>query len=95
MKQSHIVKQVHSNSLTVFFGRYHALLFFLILSAGICVALFMLLRIVNSSNPGDTAADAQRINTSFDETTIERLRELSDDTTSSSTPSGRVNPFVE
>jgi len=74
-----------------FFRRFHTLIFFLVVSGGLFVAILMLLSIISLSASTATSSD-QVINATFDEATIQRI-ELG---SSPSVPSGaRKNPFVE
>ena len=74
-----------------FMRRFHTLLFFLIVSGGLFVAILMLLNIINLSSSTAESSD-QTINGTFDEPTIQRLEQ---DATVPITPGGRVSPFVE
>lgn len=73
-----------------FFKRFHTLLFFLIVSGGLFAAILMLLAIITLSSTTAVTSD-QAINGTFDETTIERLNQSSDQIV----PKGRASPFVE
>lgn len=74
-----------------FVSRFHTLLYFLVISGGLFVAILMLLSIISlSSSPAGTSDKA--INGTFDEATIQRLEQNPADQI---TPGSRLSPFVE
>lgn len=75
----------------IFVRRFHTLLFFLIVSGGLFVAILMLLSIISVSSSAAGSSD-QAINGSFDEETIQRLER---NTTEQVGPGSRPSPFVE
>lgn len=75
-----------------FFRRFHTLLFFLIVSGGLFVAILTLLNIISvSSSVAPDSSDA--ISGEFDQATIERVSNLGG--RSASQPGNRASPFVE
>jgi hypothetical protein len=98
MKQS-LDLSVISKSLSHFFGRYHSILFFLVIGAGLMACLALIINTINLSNLTDPSM-AQVENTTFDEDTMSRLKELDSAETSMNDfeklfDQGRSNPFVE
>lgn len=95
-KSSHITKK---KSLTFggFLGRFHAIIFVIVVCGGLAVAVYMLSSVINeSSTPSGYTPPST--NTSFDAQTIERvegLRDLSTSPTNFQFPTGRVDPFSE
>lgn len=74
-----------------FIRRFHTLLFFLVVSGGLFVAILMLLSIISLSST--TASNSnQTIDGTFDEATIQRVKQ---DSTEQITPGPRQSPFVE
>ncbi|MES2876520.1 MAG: hypothetical protein V4678_03565 [Patescibacteria group bacterium] len=80
-----------SRSFGDFIRRFHIILFFLVVSGGLFVAILMLLSIIALSSSTATSSD-QTINGSFDDATIQRLEQ---DVGKETTPNGRSSPFVE
>ncbi len=82
-------------SLGDFFGRYHAIIFTLGVGGGLSVAIFMLYSTIgNVGAPLDYTPSSA--DTSFDEATIERVRQLRPLTEQPTSPDfgpGRTNPF--
>ena len=79
-----------------FFERFHAILFFLLVSCSLIGCIAVVLAIITLS--GEAAeSDGDRVNQTFDQKTIERLGELrsKDQGGSLTLPEGRVNPFAE
>ncbi len=74
-----------------FFKRFHVILFFLVVSGSLFVAIAMLLSIISLSSTTAPSSD-QAVNGAFDEATINRLKS---DESAQATPSGRQSPFVE
>jgi len=82
------------NSITSFFGRYYTIIFLLYIFGGLIVGMWLINAvIVSSDDPGDYTSQIN--NTSFDEDTIKRLRELrtAGQSTQKLPVSGRVSPF--
>jgi hypothetical protein len=75
-----------------FFRRFHTILFFLLVSCGLFVAIIVLLGIINTSSRVGPA-DTNGVGASFDQATIDRINDL--DTASDSKPGSRESPFVE
>lgn len=75
-----------------FLKRFHAIIFFLIVSACLFIAIFLLLPITNLST-NNSPATGQTIDDSFDQATIDRLRGGA--STNVPQPSERASPFVE
>lgn len=75
----------------VFFKRFHTILFFLVVSAGLFIAILMLLSVINASSDKSATAD-NAVSGSFDEDTIRRLENGRNKNIS---PEGRPSPFVE
>lgn len=74
-----------------FIRRFHTLLFFLLISGGLFVAILMLLAIINLSASTASTSD-NAINGTFDEATIQRVDQ---DSVEQITPGARPSPFVE
>lgn len=75
-----------------FFRRFHTLLFFLLISGGLFVAILTLLGVIGvSSSVAPDSSDA--ISGDFDQATIERVNSLGG--RSASQPGERASPFVE
>jgi hypothetical protein len=98
MKQSIDISNI-GKSLSHFLGRYHSILFFLIIGLGLMICLTLIINTISLSNTTDPS-NAQIESTSFDEETMSRLKEL--DSSKASTDDfeklfdqGRSNPFVE
>lgn len=81
-----VVKNIGS-----FIRRFHTLIFFLIVSGGLFVAILMLLSIISLSSTTATSS-TQTVNGAFDEATLQRLKQ---DSTEQITPGSRQSPFVE
>lgn len=77
--------------LSGFLRRFHTLLFFLVVSGGLFAAIALLLSIIALSSTTATSA-SQTINGTFDENTIQRLKQSS---SAQATPGARPSPFVE
>lgn len=76
--------------ITQFFKHFHGIIFFLLLGAMLIAASLMTISIINSTGPGEPKAT---IDATFDQETIREVENLDPDQIS--TPSGRINPFVE
>lgn len=74
-----------------FIRRFHTILFFLVVSSGLFVAILMLLSIINLSATPAASSD-QTINGTFDDETIRRINQ---DSAEQITPGSRQSPFVE
>lgn len=74
-----------------FLRRFHMLLFFLLVSGGLFIAIMVLISIINVSSNSNVSSD-NAINGSFDEDTIRRIEQ---DTTNTALPGNRPSPFVE
>ena len=91
MKTSLDIRTV-KEAIAVFFRRFHTLLFFLMISGGLFVAILMLLNIISiSASVAPNSDDA--ISGEFDQATIERVNALGG--RSASQPGNRASPFVE
>lgn len=75
MKQSISLSSL-TDGIQKFFAKYHSIIFFVVIGALLGVALVMVLAAINYTLPQNEAS-ANSVNTSFDETTIKRLRQLS------------------
>lgn len=77
-------------------GRYHIVIFVVVVLGGLAVAVFLLNNTVNSSSEDTTYTSP--LSSSFDQQTIKRVEQLKT-TNESSAPldlsHGRTNPFVE
>ena len=98
MKQSLDLSSI-GKSFSHFFGRYHSIIFFLVIGAGLMICLALIINTIGLSNMTDPSM-AQIENTSFDEDTISRLKELDSSEVSMGDfekmfDQGRSNPFVE
>ena len=86
-----------TRSLKHFFGRFHTILFILVILAGLVYATLLLATLLNDASIG--AGYESPINAgSIDQATLDRINVLhtSDGTLSEQQqPSGRSNPFVE
>jgi hypothetical protein len=91
MKNNSINLSDITRSIGTFFRRFHTLLFFLVVSGGLFVAILMLLGIIALSSSQATSSD-QTVNGTFDEATIQRIDQ---DSAPPVTPTGRSSPFVE
>lgn len=84
-----------AKSITHFFGRYHALIFFILIGSLLAVGLLITISIVtatDSVSPEDTATTVQ----GFDENTIDRIDSLKNANDKlEPLPNGRVNPFYD
>lgn len=80
-----------TGGLNSFFRRFHTLLFFLVVSGGLFVAILMLLAIINLSSTAASTSD-QTIDGTFDEATIQRIDQ---DSNEQILPGSRESPFVE
>ena len=80
-----------------FFGRFHAVIFTVVVGGGLAVAVYLLMNILNSSDvPEDYTP--QTANTSFDQQTIdhiEQLRPLSEQPASPDPTEGRTSPLAQ
>lgn len=74
-----------------FIRRFHMLLFFLLVSGGLFVAIAVLISIINVSSNSNVGSD-NAIDGTFDESTIQRIEQ---DTTNTAVPGNRPSPFVE
>lgn len=85
-----------STSISKFFGKYHATIFFTVISLLLAGAIFALYMTLHESAPADTETDT--ISSSFDQATadqIQKLRESNESRADLVFPSPRSNPFVE
>lgn len=91
MKSKNIQLGSLFDPIATFLRRFHMLLFFLVVSGGLFMAILVLISIINASgNTSNTSANA--INGTFDENTIQRVK---NDTTNVAQPGNRPSPFVE
>lgn len=74
-----------------FIRRFHNLLFFLLISFGLFIAILALMSLIGISSSTASRSD-KAVSGSFDETTIKRLK---DDSSYVPQPGTRSNPFVE
>jgi hypothetical protein len=76
--------------------RYHIILFAVIILGGLAVIVFYLNNVLILSGQSD-GYTSQSNNSSFDQTTIERIKQLrtTSETDNQLDLSGRSNPFVE
>lgn len=91
MKSGNIQLGTILEPLAHFVKRFHTLLFFLLVSAGLFVAILMIMSVVSLSSTTSSTAN-QAVSGSFDEQTINRLQQS---TTSPTKHSGRLSPFSE
>lgn len=81
-----------THSIARFFRRFHTILFFLLVSSGLFIAILMLLAVIGVSSTS-TKGDNEVIISEFNQSTIDRIKSLGNETPSQ--PIGRKNPFVE
>lgn len=93
MKKS-INLKIIAESISRFFERFHTIIFFLLLGIGLIISLVILVTILNRSGVVNSS-EATHINQQFDENTIERIKNLDDNSGNVTLPNGRTNPFVE
>ncbi len=74
-----------------FIRRFHTILFFLIVSGSLFAAIVTLMSIISFSSGTSTVSD-QSINGTFDEATINKIKDKS---STSGQPGSRPSPFVE
>jgi hypothetical protein len=74
-----------------FLRRFHMLLFFLLVSGGLFMAITALISIVTVSSNSAVTSD-NTVNGTFDEDTIKRIEQ---NTTTTPQPGNRPSPFVE
>lgn len=77
-----------------FFKRFHAIIFFLIVSACLFIAILLLLPITSLSTSESQTTSQPLVNSTFDQETINKLRNGSS-SGSTYTPGERKSPFVE
>jgi len=85
------------NSLVTFLHRFHILIFVVMVLGSLAVVIFLLNRIIIQSGDSGTYTSATG-NTTFDETTIDRIKQLKTSKEQSAPldlSKGRTNPFVE
>ena len=75
-----------------FFRRFNAIIFFLLVSACLFIAILLLLPITSLSSD-ESQTSGQTIDSSFDQSTIDRLR--SGGASTSHQPGERKSPFSE
>ena len=74
-----------------FIRRFHTILFFLLVSGSLFAAIIVLMSIISLSSSTSAVSD-QAVNGSFDEATIDRIKNKSG---SAAQPGSRSSPFVE
>lgn len=76
--------------------RYHVVLFVIIVLGGLAIMVFFLNLVLIRSSESDGYTSSSN-NASFDQQTIDRIKDLkkADDSSSQLDLSGRSNPFVE
>ena len=76
--------------------RYHVVLFVIIVLGGLAVMVFFLNLVLIRSSESDGYTSSSN-NASFDQQTIDRIKDLkeADDSSSQLDLSGRSNPFIE
>ncbi len=81
--------------LAAFFGRFHLILFTVVVFGSLAVAVLLLNDTITKS--GDTNSTATSANTTFDQSTIDRIKQLKtpDQSGQLDLPAGRTNPFTE
>ncbi|CAN5369453.1 hypothetical protein BH10PAT4_BH10PAT4_3360 [soil metagenome] len=85
------------SSIVSAFQRYNLTIFIVVLTGGLVVAVLMLNSTVQQASD-TTGYSASTGSTSFDQTTIDRVKQLhtsSEFTSDVTLPSGRINPFSE
>lgn len=88
--------QAIGTAIARFLQRFHTMLFFLTLGAAVAAALLMVILTLDTTNSSTQGTSGNVVNGSFDEKTIEALREQKQSANQPfSLPSGRTNPFVE
>lgn len=80
-------------SLSGFFGRFHFIIFFVLVAAGLMTAIYVLNGAIASSDPSNTTTTSGA--STFDQATIDRIRQLRtpDQETRKIQAEGRINPF--
>lgn len=93
---------ISSNSttklITFVLGRFHAVLFVIVVFGGLSVAVLILSGILQSSSEKSTGEVTGELNALFDQDTVKRIEKLKSSEDSSYDlvlPEGRINPFVE
>ena len=81
-----------------FLGRFHMLIFTIIVLGGLTVCMFLINGIISQTGNSSNTSDATPTQ-DFDQATIDRIKQLHTAGDSSSAPlnlpSGRINPFVD
>lgn len=83
-----------TDPISKFFHRFHTIVFFVIISAGLFVAILILLSTIAVSNELSSTS-SERIDGNFDQETMDRIEALESRSETSATPGERSNPFVE
>lgn len=86
-----------SLSLGAFLGRFHAVIFTIVVGGGLAIAVYLLMNILGSSSAPDDYTPPSAT-TSFDTQTIEQveqLRPLSESPSAPTLPEGRISPFTQ
>ncbi len=93
MKSKDIKLELSLKPVTTFFGRFHTIIFFVAVSAGMAAAIIALITIVNLSST-DAPNASNPVDGSFDQVTIDKINQLG--TKPPAPPTGkRISPFVE
>ncbi len=81
-------------STTRLFGRFHFIIFFILIAAGLFIAIYLLNDAIASSDPANNPTAAVDT-TVFDQVAIDRLNQLKEpgQTTNKIQVNGRINPF--
>lgn len=79
-------------------GRFHMVIFVVLVFGGLAVAVMILNNIIQSSTSTAIPQTAAELSASFDQDTIKRIEKLKTSTELNNDlvlPPGRINPFVE
>ncbi len=77
-----------------FLRRFHGTMFFLVLSGLLATAILTIISINNMVNEPPTA-NTPTISSSFDEETVQRVKDLGNSAPYTPKPGARTNPFLE
>lgn len=86
-----------NKKLSELLGRYHMILFILLASISLIVAIFLLYQSVNAASDTSSEIDNSAL-TSFDQKTIDKIKDLQDSSNGNAElqlPTPRANPFFE
>ena len=93
MKKTSLDISLSFKPIVGFFGRFHTIIFFVIVSIGLAVAIIMLISIIQLSSTSASSA-SNPVGGSFDQATIDKINQLGSNPKARSS-SDRKSPFVE